>query len=82
MSPIKGFLTDVAPDHAGLDVGVADLIHEGKVVVKSGVEISQFTPHSVIYSDGSEQEADVIIFASVYTFNRTSLRAFGIYTPL
>lgn len=38
-------------------------------MIKSGVEVSQFTPKSVVYSDGSEQEADVVIFAFVHTFS-------------
>lgn len=53
----------------GMDVGVADLIHQGKVVIKQGVEISALTPSSVIFTDNSEHDADVIIYACVLSSN-------------
>ena len=47
----------------GLDIGVADLIDQGKIGIKQGVEISRCTPTSIVFTDESEQEADAIIFA-------------------
>lgn len=47
----------------GWDAGVSDLIHEGKIVVKQGVEVTRFTQTSVVFSDDSEHEADVVIYA-------------------
>lgn len=52
----------------GMDVGVAELIHKGKVVIKQGVEVSTLTPSSVIFNDYSEHQADVIIYAWVMNF--------------
>ncbi len=48
---------------AGLDKGGADLIAEGKIRVKSGISVDKFTEQSVLLSDGSELEADAVIFA-------------------
>lgn len=47
----------------GLDVGCGDKIIHGEIKVKSGVEITKFTKQSVVLSDGSAIEADVVIFA-------------------
>lgn len=49
----------------GQDVGTAQLIIDGKVGIKHGVEISRCTKNTLIFSDGSELEADVLIFAYV-----------------
>lgn len=46
----------------GLDVGCADLIRQDKVRVKQGVEIARFTSNTVVFTDGSEVEADVVVF--------------------
>ncbi|KAJ3933405.1 MAG: FAD/NAD-P-binding domain-containing protein [Lentinula lateritia] len=49
-----------------LDVGCGDKIIHGEIKVKSGVEITKFTKQSVVLSDGSAIEADVVIFATGY----------------
>lgn len=41
------------------------MIIDGRVKVKSGIEIAEFKEAGVKYSDGSEQEADAVIFAYV-----------------
>ena len=46
-----------------IDVGCAALIIEGKVKIKQGVEIDHLKKDSVVFTDGSELEADAIIFA-------------------
>ena len=46
-----------------VDVGVVPLILDGKVKIKNGVEVEKFTPNGVVFTDGSEQEADVVVFA-------------------
>ena len=48
---------------AGVDVGCAPLIESGKVKVKQGVEVDRFTENGVIFSDGSKQPADLVIWA-------------------
>ncbi len=69
-----GFLLDFGPDETGLmmkayrtgsgyyvDVGASQLIIDGEIGIKAGVEIDALTPTGIRFSDGSEIEADVII---------------------
>jgi len=56
------------------DKGCADLIAQGDVKVKHGVHPTAFSDTSLIFSDGSELEADVVIFATGYRFMRESSR--------
>lgn len=39
------------------------MIATGRVKVKSGVEIARFTEHGVVFTDGSELAADLVVFA-------------------
>lgn len=69
-----GFLLDFGPDETGLmmkayrtgsgyyiDVGASQLIIDGEIEVKAGVEIEKLTPTGICFADGSEIEADAII---------------------
>src|SRR5690606_26011026 len=69
-----GFLLDFGPDETGLmmkayrtgsgyyvDVGASQLIIDGEIGIKAGVEIDTLTPTGIRFSDGSEIEADAII---------------------
>ena len=80
-----GFKTDRGPEGAGLffkylqrgggyyiDVGASRLIIDGKVKVQHGKEISEILPHGLRLSDGTELEADEIIFATGYENMRTT----------
>jgi hypothetical protein len=49
----------------GIDVGCGELIASGRIRIKSGVEVKRFTGNTIIFSDNSEIDADVVIFASV-----------------
>ncbi|KAJ7029866.1 FAD/NAD-P-binding domain-containing protein [Mycena alexandri] len=49
-----------------LDVGCSELISSGKVKIKHGVELAEFNTDSVVFTDGSSLEADVVIFATSY----------------
>ena len=49
----------------GIDVGVAEMIIDGRVKVRNGVEIDHFVSNGVVFTDGSELEADTVIFAYV-----------------
>ena len=73
---VAGFHFDFGEDGSGLmmkalrtasgyyiDVGASDLIAEGEIKVKSGVEISEIKEHSVFFADGTELPADLIVFA-------------------
>lgn len=56
-------------DTSGIDVGLAELIIEDKMKVRSGVEITEYTETGVKFSDGSELEVDTVIFAYVFAMN-------------
>jgi len=69
-----GFLLDFGPDETGLmmkayrtgsgyyvDVGASQLIIDGEIGIKAGVEIETLTPDGIRFADGTEIAADVII---------------------
>ncbi len=75
-----GFMVDAGPDDSGLfmkyfqrgggyyiDVGASQLIVDGKIKIKQGVEISSVNAHSVSFVDGNELPADEIVFATGYS---------------
>ncbi|KAL4257773.1 hypothetical protein AB1N83_011051 [Pleurotus pulmonarius] len=57
-----------------LDVGCSQLIIDGKVKVKQGVEIARLSSDSVHFTDGSALEADVVILATGYENIRETMR--------
>ena len=72
-----GFLLDFGEDHTGLfmkylrrgsgyyiDVGASELVADGKVKLKSSVTIDHIKPNSVVLTDGTELEADLIVYAT------------------
>ena len=74
-----GFKTDFGEDNSGqmmkalrtgagyyLDVGASELIANGDVKVRSGIELSRLKENSVVLSDGSELAADLIVYATGY----------------
>lgn len=82
-----GFKLDSGPDGAGLfmkyfqrgggyyiDVGASQLIVDGKIKIKQGQEIAAILPHGMQFADGSELEADEIIFATGYKNMRSQAR--------
>lgn len=86
-----GFKVDNGPDDAGffmkyfqrgggyyIDVGASQLIIDGKIKVKQGQEIAEVKPHGLLFADGSELEADEIVFATGYENMRgTARKIFG-----
>ncbi len=74
-----GFMHDFGDDESGLhvkyirrgsgyyiDVGASELVCDGKIKLKSRVEVCEIKPHSVLLSDGSELKADLIVYATGY----------------
>jgi len=74
-----GFLLDFGADGSGLfmkylrrgsgyyiDVGASELVANGSVHLKSGVNIAKIKPKSVVLTDGTELEADLIVYATGY----------------
>ncbi|EAW10389.1 uncharacterized protein ACLA_048610 [Aspergillus clavatus NRRL 1] len=82
-----GFKIDMGPNDAGLlmkyfqrgggyyiDVGGSQLIVDGKVKVKQGQEIAEILPHGLQFADGTQLEADEIVFATGYQNMKTQAR--------
>ena len=74
-----GFMLDFGDDGSGLfmkylrrgsgyyiDVGASELVANGSVKLRSGVNIERIKPNSVLLSDGSELPADLIVYATGY----------------
>src|SRR5207247_6451053 len=74
-----GFLLDFGEDGSGLfmkylrrgsgyyiDVGASELVANGSIKLRSGVTVTQIKPHSVVLDDGSELQADLIVYATGY----------------
>ncbi|KAF3763245.1 FAD/NAD(P)-binding domain-containing protein [Cryphonectria parasitica EP155] len=83
-----GFAVDKGPDECGLylkyfqrgggyyiDVGASQLIADGSIAVKQGQEVVEVLPHGLRFADGTELEADEIVFATGYQNMRTQARA-------
>ncbi len=74
-----GFLLDFGDDGSGLflkylrrgsgyyiDVGASELVANGDIKLKSGVEIEEIGEDKVTFNDGSELPADLIVYATGY----------------
>jgi putative flavoprotein involved in K+ transport len=74
-----GFLYDFGEDGSGIhstylrrgagyyiDVGASQLVIDGRIKLKSKVEISRINEHSVTLSDGAEIPADLLVYATGY----------------
>ena len=74
-----GFLLDFGEDESGLvmkymrrgsgyyiDVGASQMIIDGKIKLKSGVNIERIKEHAVVLTDGTELSADLIVYATGY----------------
>jgi len=74
-----GFLHDFGEDGSGLfmkylrrgsgyyiDVGASELVADGKIKLKSGVEIERIQERSIRLGDGTELPADLIVYATGY----------------
>ncbi len=74
-----GFMLDFGDDGSGLfmkylrrgsgyyiDVGASELIADGKIKLRSGVNVAHVNEHSVTLSDGSDLPADLIVYAIGY----------------
>ena len=74
-----GFLLDFGEDGSGLfmkylrrgsgyyiDVGASELVADGRIKLKSGVNIERINPRSVTLTDGAELPADLLVYATGY----------------
>jgi putative flavoprotein involved in K+ transport len=75
----QGFELEWGPDGTGIigshmagrdsyqiDIGASQLVADGRIHLKSGVGLAEVKEHSVVFTDGTEQEFDVILFATGY----------------
>jgi putative flavoprotein involved in K+ transport len=49
-----------------IEVGASELIADGRIKLKSGVEIERLTEDSVVLNDGTELKADLVVYATGY----------------
>ncbi|MFK7854572.1 MAG: NAD(P)/FAD-dependent oxidoreductase [Granulosicoccus sp.] len=74
-----GFMLDFGEDGSGLfvkylrrgsgyyiDVGASELVANGQIKLKSGVAVADFKDNTVVFDDGSELEADLLVLATGY----------------
>jgi putative flavoprotein involved in K+ transport len=74
-----GFLLDYGDDDSGLfmkylrrgsgyyiDVGASELVANGDIKLKSGVDVTRLTEDAVVLSDGTELPADLVVYATGY----------------
>jgi putative flavoprotein involved in K+ transport len=74
-----GFMLDFGEDGSGIyvkamrvgggyyiDTGGSDLIIDGRIKLKSRVSVERFEERSVVLTDGTELEADLVVFATGY----------------
>ena len=74
-----GFMLDFGDDRSGLflkylrrgsgyyiDVGASELVADGRIKLKSRVSVREIKEQSVVFSDGSELPADLIVYATGY----------------
>ncbi|KAG1793725.1 putative dimethylaniline monooxygenase (N-oxide-forming) [Suillus plorans] len=64
-----------------IDRGCAQLITSGKITVKSGHEISHFSPSGLVFDDGSQVVADLVIFATGYSKTTIKQVAENLFGP-
>uniref|UniRef100_A0A0K3CQ10 BY PROTMAP: gi/472582471/gb/EMS20157.1/ dimethylaniline monooxygenase (N-oxide-forming) [Rhodosporidium toruloides NP11] gi/647402401/emb/CDR48655.1/ RHTO0S19e01728g1_1 [Rhodosporidium toruloides] n=1 Tax=Rhodotorula toruloides TaxID=5286 RepID=A0A0K3CQ10_RHOTO len=57
-----------------IDVGCSRLIADGKIKVKQGVEVEKLTEDGVLFKDGVELKADIVVLALGYTSQRETVR--------
>jgi putative flavoprotein involved in K+ transport len=53
-------------DSYQINIGASELIADGRVHLKHGVELAEVKDHSVVFTDGSEIDVDLILFATGY----------------
>ncbi|KAH7324471.1 hypothetical protein B0I35DRAFT_475715 [Stachybotrys elegans] len=58
-----------------IDVGASKLIANGDIKIKQGQEVTGLLPRGVKFADGSELEADEVVFATGYQSMKTMTRS-------
>lgn len=75
----SGFMLTFGEDETGLslmyarrasgyyiDVGASDLVADGRIGLRTRVEIERLTEHTAVLSDGTELAADLVVYATGY----------------
>jgi len=58
-----------------IETGTSQHIIDGHIKIKSGISISEFTERGLKFADGSELEADVVIFATGFGDTREVVKS-------
>ena len=53
-----------SPSSLELDIGRSQYIIDGKIKLKSGTEIKEFTEGGLTFEDGTQLQADVVLFCT------------------
>ncbi|GAA5931049.1 flavin-containing monooxygenase [Sporobolomyces koalae] len=56
-----------------IGVGAEEMIADGKIKIKQGVEIEKLTENGVLFKDGVHIEADIVVLATGYQSQRTTI---------
>jgi cation diffusion facilitator CzcD-associated flavoprotein CzcO len=83
-----GFATDFGEDNSGflmkyhrygggyyINVGCSELIIEGKIKIKQGVEVARLAGNTVFFTDGTSIDVDVLVVAAGYSNMSESVRS-------
>ncbi|KAH8092246.1 hypothetical protein BXZ70DRAFT_466132 [Cristinia sonorae] len=57
-----------------IDMGACQKIIDGKIKIKNGTKVERFTPTGLVFEDGEEVQADVVLFATGYGDMRDLIR--------
>jgi len=82
-----GFKTTLGPGDAGfgpllltprggghyINTGTSQLIIDGRIKIKNGSAIARMTERGIAFEDGTELEADVVVFATGFKDQRTEM---------
>ena len=74
-----GFMLDYGDDESGLfmkylrrgsgyyiDVGASELVADGSIRLRSGVDVAELADHEVVLTDGAHLPADLVVYATGY----------------
>jgi putative flavoprotein involved in K+ transport len=57
-----------------IDVGASQLVADGRIKIRSGVELAAFQEDQVVFSDGSAVTADLVVYATGFEDMRETAR--------
>ena len=64
MASLSEMMDDTASSHLLIDTGTSKHIIDGDIKLKNGSAIERFTEKGLKFVDGTELEADIVVFAT------------------